>query len=472
MLGRHGRWFLLALLLTATHAAALAAEPAGKVLYASGAVTARDAGGAVRFLGKGTPVHQGETVTTGKRGFALLEMVDEGKMTLRPSSELHIERYEAREEGESAAMELLRGGLRALTGLFAKRRPDSYRLKATVATIGIRGTEFDVRICEAGECGDQQAQAGDAGRDRAAWPLAGRVVLQRGVVHAEAAGGGSTRSLAKGSRIYAGDTVVTGRGSLAAIVFRDDSRAVVQADSRFSIDHYDYEPQQEKPSAFFRLVRGGLRTLTGLIGQRNADGVRVATSTATIGIRGTGFDVFADQACEDGASAAGVEDANPQSCTYVNVWEGSVDANGTALAEGDTGFVAEAETAAATLDETPAFIAENDAPRPDALEVDLEALFGAESPDTGDPGVYVSVTDGQTVVSTPAGEVVVARGEAARINPGDGDITRLSGQPLFMTDDPYPTPSRFDEAAERSFDLFGPEFGGIDEGDRLECRIN
>lgn len=443
--------------------------PAGRVLYANGAATAAQEGGEVRFLGKGMEIEQGDTVTTGRRAFVILNMVDDGKMTLRPNTEMHIERYEEQDAGESVALSLLRGGLRSLSGLFAKRRPASYRLSAGVATIGIRGTEFDVRLC-ADDCASE-GKRDVAPRARTASPLAGRLVIGRGDVTAEQPGE-SQRTVGKGSRIYMGDAIVTGERSLAVVVFRDDTRMVIQPRTHFVVDRYYFEPEDEAPSTFFRLVRGGLRALTGLAARRNPDGFRVSTKTATIGIRGTGFDVVADEECTSGAASAGVEDPSPEDCTYVNVWQGAVDANGTGLGEGETGFAAEADAPARTLEETPDFIADNDAPRPDRIEVDLDELFGAEPPDAGEPGIYVSVNDGETIVETPAGELLVTRGEAAHVNTDTGDITRLSGQPLFMVDDPYPTPSRFNDEIERAFDLFGGDIDEFNNRDSLECRIN
>ena len=43
-------------------------------------------------------------------------------------------------------MSILRGAMRAVTGLLAKRCPLSVRFKAKVATIGIRGTHFAAEV--------------------------------------------------------------------------------------------------------------------------------------------------------------------------------------------------------------------------------------------------------------------------------------------------------------------------------------
>ncbi|MGR8918907.1 MAG: FecR family protein [Gammaproteobacteria bacterium] len=460
---------LLSLTLGTVAAPPALGEPAGKVLYANGAATAAQPGGELRFLGKGMPLEQGDTVTTGKRGFVILHMVDDGKMTLRPNTELRIDQYEERRDGSSVALELLRGGLRSLSGLFSRRRPDSYRLKAGVATVGIRGTEFDVRLCEA-DCAAGQKDATKP-RARSAEPLAGRLILKRGEVSAQRPGE-TARMLATGSRVYMGDAIVTGPKAVAAIVFRDDSRIVLRARSEFVIDRYFYEPEEPAPSTFLRLVRGGLRALTGLAARRNPGGFRLSTRTATIGIRGTGFDVVTDEHCEEGRALSAAAGAGADDCTFVSVWQGAVDTNGDTLESGETGFVADEGGAVSKLDETPGFMADSDAPRPDQLDADLDELFGTAPADGGEPGIYISVNEGETIVETPSGEVSLTRGEAARVDPATGDLTRLSGQPLFLLDDPYPSPSKFDDEIERAFDLFGDDIEGFNNRDSLECRIN
>jgi hypothetical protein len=65
----------------------------------------------------------------------------------------------------------------------------------------------------------------------------------------------------------------------------------------------DYRFRDDRPqddNSFFRLIKGGLRTVTGLIGKRgNLDAYRIGTSTATIGIRGSSGDTLdCTQGCE------------------------------------------------------------------------------------------------------------------------------------------------------------------------------
>ena len=48
---------------------------------------------------------------------------------------------------ESAFFKLVKGGLRAVDGLIGQTTPQNYGVETPVATIGVRGTAFDVRYC-------------------------------------------------------------------------------------------------------------------------------------------------------------------------------------------------------------------------------------------------------------------------------------------------------------------------------------
>src|SRR5690606_25689794 len=48
-----------------------------------------------------------------------------------------------------AFFRLMRGGFRAVSGLIGKADPNEYRIATPVATIGIRGTDYIVAICDA-----------------------------------------------------------------------------------------------------------------------------------------------------------------------------------------------------------------------------------------------------------------------------------------------------------------------------------
>ena len=117
---------------------------------------------------------------------------------------------------------------------------------------------------------------------------AGKVSFAWGDVKVQDASG-SQSALKRGSELENGDTVITEKGR-AQLRFKDGSFISLQPKSTFKIEDYNYEESaQANDKSVFSLFRGGLRTITGLIGKRNRGAYRVNTPVATIGIRGTAY---------------------------------------------------------------------------------------------------------------------------------------------------------------------------------------
>ncbi len=150
---------------------ASAAEVVGSVILAKGVVTAGGPDTPARTLAKGSDVHRGETIVTASDSFVVVKMRDDSKITLRPRSEVTLEAYSEEPGKEEALFNLVKGGLRALSGSIGKKRPESYQVETNIATIGIRGTDFLVRLCEDDcrleelEYGDKPRQPGGGGGD-------------------------------------------------------------------------------------------------------------------------------------------------------------------------------------------------------------------------------------------------------------------------------------------------------------------
>jgi hypothetical protein len=133
-------------------AAALAlpahAEPAGKVLSADGDVLALR-GSQILRLSSGAAVESGDQIHTGADSKVLIVFTDSGLVWIRANSDFIIDEYSYAKNGrESAFFSLLKGGARSVTGLIGRRNRMSYRLRVSVATIGIRGTDFSVVMCQ------------------------------------------------------------------------------------------------------------------------------------------------------------------------------------------------------------------------------------------------------------------------------------------------------------------------------------
>lgn len=102
---------------------------------------------------------------------------------------------------------------------------------------------------------------------------------------------GTRRVLSMGSSVEAGDTLATEEKTYARIKFIDTGELTLRPGTRFKVESYSFtQAEPAKDSAAFSLFKGALRTITGLVGKRgNQDAYRMATPTATIGIRGTQF---------------------------------------------------------------------------------------------------------------------------------------------------------------------------------------
>ena len=135
--------------------------------------------------------------------------------------------------------------------------------------------------------------AQDAGRVLVA---VGDVSIQRGELRIPAEAGTPVRSA---------DSVVVGAQSNAQLRFADDSIVALRAETTFRVAEYAYGgPDSSVQRAFFELLRGGMRTVTGVIGRRDRTDYAVKTRTTTIGIRGTGYSlVECDDSCRNADSS-------------------------------------------------------------------------------------------------------------------------------------------------------------------------
>lgn len=134
--------------------AALAAT-AGQVTHLSGTLSVKRADGTTRLLSIKSDVLEGDTLSTEAETYARVKFVDGGEVVLRPGSQLKIESYAFqpnRPEADNIVLGMIKGGLRAVTGLLGKRNRDKVTVNTATATIGIRGTHFGMLFCQ-GDCG-------------------------------------------------------------------------------------------------------------------------------------------------------------------------------------------------------------------------------------------------------------------------------------------------------------------------------
>jgi len=137
-----------ALLLTALSAACplQAHALAGIAQFTAGEVNVRQTDGRSIALAKGGNIDSGQAIVTGTNGRAQVKFTDGGLISLQPNTEFRIANYVDQNDPKEDRflVDLLRGSMRAITGLIGKRNRDNYKLTTTTATIGIRGSGFKV----------------------------------------------------------------------------------------------------------------------------------------------------------------------------------------------------------------------------------------------------------------------------------------------------------------------------------------
>jgi FecR protein len=122
---------------------------------------------------------------------------------------------------------------------------------------------------------------------------AGTVTHLSGTLSVQRSDGG-VRILSQKSDVNPGDVLTTQRDSYAQINFTDGSSLTMRPNTQIKVEEYKFvQDRPQEDNTFLRLIKGGLRTVTGLVGKRgNQDAYKIGTSTATIGIRGSSGDTI------------------------------------------------------------------------------------------------------------------------------------------------------------------------------------
>ena len=121
---------------------------------------------------------------------------------------------------------------------------------------------------------------------------AGTVQLVNGDVQ-QTVPSGQMHTIHKGDTVNEGDTVSSGPKASAKIRMRDGGLITMRADTQFKIDTYKFNGKQDgSEQSFFSLIRGGFRSVTGLIGKLHKKSYRVVTPSAVLGIRGTDHEIL------------------------------------------------------------------------------------------------------------------------------------------------------------------------------------
>ena len=104
-----------------------------------------------RLLQLGDEIYQGDQLTTPASGYAVITLVDKTKFTIKPNSIFKFNSVSNNANGEVLS-ELLKGGLKAITGQIGNQNPPGFKVDTPLGSIGIRGTDFDARLCQKDDC--------------------------------------------------------------------------------------------------------------------------------------------------------------------------------------------------------------------------------------------------------------------------------------------------------------------------------
>jgi hypothetical protein len=143
------RWtFLLCLF---CFAAGVWAGDVGQIKAATGSVFLERQGERLPAT-LGMPVHESDTLVTGADGSAGVTFTDNSVLSVGPDSVLAIERYAFDSTTHNGHFDasLKKGTLAVISGKMVKQSPDAMRLRTPASIMGVRGTEFVVKVIEPG----------------------------------------------------------------------------------------------------------------------------------------------------------------------------------------------------------------------------------------------------------------------------------------------------------------------------------
>ncbi|TAN51592.1 MAG: hypothetical protein EPN21_06235 [Methylococcaceae bacterium] len=480
-------------------------QPVGHVVFVRGGTAALTASGA-SVLSMGDEVFEGDVIQTGGDSFVVLEFNDKARATVRPNSSFRVDKY-ATGADVSVKLFLEKGGVRVAPGEAAKAQPAAFQLQTPQGGVTTaKAAEFSARLCS-GDCPGEQATAKTGKAESVAQPAvdesaAGHVVRLEGVVSAFDSKG-VERDLALGSAVYEGEKIRSQADSSAVLLFRDEGKVTIEPSSTFEISEFRYKAQDAANNkSMVRILSGGIRALTGLIGKTKKENVKFVTPVATLGIRGTGLDAFCQGSCgATGETTGGTPSTGgtgggttPPDGLYSNTWLGAIEVcNATGCVvqeEGQSTFTAGFETAPQSIPAIPEGMQQG--VRPDTVKDDKSKNQGTGSggggttsgKGTGGGGGGTSTSEGDTestegedsptqpkllvTVNEEGGEVSVegANGSSTQVGynqtaavGGSGQVNVMDGIQTVFSSDPSPTPNLGVDQLQQNFSPMTDQLG-------------
>lgn len=203
----------------------------------------------------------------------------------------------------------------------------------------------------------------------------------------------------RGTPVFSGDQIELGAASNAQLYLTDETVIALRSDTTFRLTDYAFQGREDgQRRAFFDLIKGGIRTVTGVIGRHpKPQEYRIVTPTSTVGIRGTHYKL-----------------AHTSEGTYGGVTEGRISVSNRA---GESVFGSDQYFRVADLDSRPQQLIGPPAILNDRLEGGRRRS-GGTSANTSTQQAQDSSAEGETVTTA----VVAQTGPTG----GTGD-TRSSG---------------------------------------------
>ena len=205
-------------------------------------------------------------------------------------------------------------------------------------------------------------------------------------------GSAAPASVAINQRVVLGDTVTTGPGAQTIIRFDDGQIIVLNENTEFRVDRYSFNKDNpQSDNIALRLLKGALRSVSGLLASRSHNAFRLFAPQATIGIRGTDFMA-----------------ALANNSLYTSVTQGAIGASNAAgsvtFSAGTTGFVASSTA-------TPTSIAASQLPA--SVSTAFSNLSSVAIGAAGAGAAAGAATGGVTASAIAAGVAIVGVAAAA-----------------------------------------------------------
>ncbi len=422
----------------------------GHISFARGSNAAQQPGAAPRILGQGAEIYQGDNIQTTERSFVIIDFSDGAKVTVRPNSSFTVDHYDNQSASPKAELSLYEGGIRASSGGIAQKNPENFQVKAGAVVVKAQQADYSLRMCNE-DCA-QEKPATEAPPVKTDQSVVARIVDIKGEVSAKnvADKNSKDRLLSLGGPLYSEDTLRSKKDSYALMLFRDGEKITLQADSEMVIAQYHFQHEGKKDQALYRLTTGGMRALTGSIGKTNREAYSIDTPVATIGIRGTGFDLscVGDCVAENNTSPQKIERGQVEGL-YSHVWQGQIalinESGEHLLTVPDSNYIAAPLTAPKALSDLPGILQNIPVPRPDQNNTNVQQLFAAKTSQGTPSGSYVTVHKGHVRVDNGNGKgsVDLGKDEVGYANQ-KGETVRLTRQQAFQSQDVYPLPNESD----------------------------